>query len=309
MSHFPSTKSLRAFEAAARLGSIKAAADQLHITASAVSRRIQTLEAELGQALFVRDMQGVSLTAAGQYYAEQLRGIFKSLDQATAVVRNQSRRLLKVTGPAVVVKPCMDRLHSLEEALPGVDLAFQTAFVRTELDPLVADADIVFSCGNGAWRGWRTAPITHSTHFVPLCAPALLEVGIPFSNEALANQTWIIPANFEEGWNIWYQALGMPMPTPKRIMKVADAFAAAHVAQRGGGVWMGQGFNRYPNLSVMAGELAPAHAFHAFVPEYGIHIGTRSNDENPDLPKFAEWFFREVWNLSALQQSWRATQQ
>ena len=300
MSHFPSTKSLRAFEAAARLGSIKAAADLLHLSASAVSRRIQTLEEELGLALFVRDMQGVTLTDAGRDYAEKLRGIFKSLDQATAAVRRPARRRLTVVGPAVVIQTCMDQLHSVEHMLPEIDLAFHTALLTTTADPALAQADVAFFWGKNSWEGWSTRPITHRTHLVPLCSPALLRDGVPLSTEALADYSWIVPVAFEESWDLWYQALGIAMPEPKRWMKAADANAATQIACQGGGIAMLTGFNRLPNFQVLAGNLAPAHAFHAFAHDYALHIGIRCSDDNPDLARFANWFSAKVWSLDAL---------
>lgn len=307
MTHFPSTKSLRAFEAAASLGSIKAAAESLHLTASAVSRRIQTLEEELGQQLFVRDVQGLTLTEAGRYYAVQLRDIFKMLDQATTTVRKKVRRQLTVIGPAVVVQPCMDYLHDIDVELPGIDLHFQTAQVKTSTDPVLAQADVAFFWGAGEWEGWQTEPITKRTHFSPLCAPSLLSDGRPFTTEELAEQTWIVQSTSEEVWKIWYQALGETMPIPKRVMKVTDGYVASQVAQQGGGVALLSGFGKVPNFAVMAGTLTPAHAFHVFMPEYDLHIGRRSDDDNPDLPRFFKWFHENVWNMQAAER-WIARQ-
>ncbi len=283
MSYFPSTKSLRAFEAAARFGSIKAAADHLHLTASAVSRRIQTLEEELGQALFVRDTQGITLTESGRDYAEQLRGIFKALDQATAAVRRQERRRLTIVGPAVIIQACMDHLHSVGDMLPELDLAFHTEAITTASHPALAQADVAFFWGKGGWDGWNTRPITSRTHLVPLCAPALLEDGRLLSTEELAGHTWIVPVTFEKSWELWYQALGVAMPEPKRLIKAADANAAVQIARRGGGIAMLSGCSGLPNFHVLAGILVPAHAFHAFAHDVAFHIGTRCGDNNPDL--------------------------
>ncbi|MBS0307444.1 MAG: LysR family transcriptional regulator [Proteobacteria bacterium] len=307
MTHSPSTKSLRAFEAAARLGSIKAAADELHLTASAVSRRIQTLEEELGLALFVRDVQGLTLTEAGQYYAEQLRGVFSMLDHATTTVRSKERRQLTVVGPAVVVQACTDYLHRMGSDLLDIDLSFVTALIKNATDPVLAQADIAFFWGGSQWDGWHTKPITRRTHFAPLCSPDLLKSGALFSTAELAEQTWIVHQTFDEAWKLWYQALGEPMPTPKRMMKVDDAVIAGQVARNGGGVAMLSGFGSYPNFSVMAGALTPAHAFHAYAPNHDFHIGTRCKDGNPDLQRFSTWFFETVWNKDALPR-WIAMQ-
>ncbi len=307
MSHLPSTKSLRAFEAAARLGSIKAAADQLHLTPSAVSRRIQTLEEELGQALFVRDMQGITLTEAGRGYAEQLRGIFRSLDQATAMVRRPTRRRLTVAGPALVIQACMDHLHGVEDRLQDLDLSFHSATITTASHPALAQADVAFFWGRGSWEGWQTKPITSRTHLVPLCSPALLKNSRLLSDEELPDYNWIVPVTFEESWSLWYQALDVPMPEPKRLTQAADANAAIQIARRGGGIAMLSGFSGLPNFHVLAGNLVPAHAFHAFAHDIAFHIGVRAGDDNPDLAHFSAWFFAQVWSRTALVQ-WLAAQ-
>ena len=62
----PSLHALRAFEAAARLGSMSLAAQELHVTHGAVSRQVRSLEEALGQPLFLRQGRGIQATAAGR---------------------------------------------------------------------------------------------------------------------------------------------------------------------------------------------------------------------------------------------------
>src|SRR6201992_1242209 len=64
---------LRYVDEVARAGSIRKAADQLHVTASAVNRRIMDLEEELGAPLFERRARGVRLTAAGELFVRYIR--------------------------------------------------------------------------------------------------------------------------------------------------------------------------------------------------------------------------------------------
>jgi LysR family glycine cleavage system transcriptional activator len=296
---FPSIKSLRAFEAVVQLGSIKAAAEAMNVTPSAMSRRIQALEEEIGRPLFIRDVQGLRLTEAGAHYADQLRSIFKSLEQATTAVRDGARRKLTVLAPALITNPCMLQVHTLESYLPDVDINFQTAAVSLESDPALAGADIVVLWGKGGWQEWKTVCITDHTHLVPLCAPALL-ADASTEHERLALHTWIVAATFEEGWRLWYQALGKHMPTPKRVIKVANGLMAIDIALRGGGILMGAGFGRQPNYHVLTGGLALAHSFHAFAPDYGLYLGVRCGVDNPDIPRFTKWFFDEVWNEAAM---------
>src|SRR5436309_2023771 len=64
---------LRYVDEVARAGSIRKAARQLHVTASAVNRRVMDLEAELGAPLFERRPRGVQLTAAGELFVRYIR--------------------------------------------------------------------------------------------------------------------------------------------------------------------------------------------------------------------------------------------
>src|SRR5690606_28479162 len=79
----PPMNSLRLFEAAGRLGSFKSAADELHLTPSAVSHGIQTLEEWLGTPLFLRGARGLTLTEAGVSYLAVVRDVLARLDAAT----------------------------------------------------------------------------------------------------------------------------------------------------------------------------------------------------------------------------------
>ena len=64
--YLPSTSALLAFEAAARLGSATAAAQELSLTQSAISRQIKTLEDQLGVAVFAKQGRALVLTPVGR---------------------------------------------------------------------------------------------------------------------------------------------------------------------------------------------------------------------------------------------------
>ncbi|MET0222577.1 MAG: LysR family transcriptional regulator [Tardiphaga sp.] len=75
---------LRYFNEVARLGSIRKAADRLHVAPSAISRQIAQLEHEVDAVLFERSKNGLQLTAAGEVLARRSYGIFRDLDRARA---------------------------------------------------------------------------------------------------------------------------------------------------------------------------------------------------------------------------------
>ncbi|MGI9387406.1 MAG: LysR family transcriptional regulator, partial [Methyloligellaceae bacterium] len=79
----PSLNALRAFEAAARHGSMSRAADELFVTHAAVSRHVRDLEAWLGATLFERTGRGVVLTELGTTYAQRLTAGLDEMADAT----------------------------------------------------------------------------------------------------------------------------------------------------------------------------------------------------------------------------------
>lgn len=299
--HLPSTKDLRAFELAARLGSIKAAADQLHVSPSALSRRIQSLEEELGQALFVRDVRGITLTDIGRNYAEHLRKVFMALENATSAARIHEKQRLKVVAPSTVTAAIMPRLESFEQSMPEIDLELHQHVLQDPNDQNIQDAEIVFSWGEGNWEGWDNAYISPNCHLVPLCLPQMLNHGELFSTEEIAQHTWIVAIPFDEGWKRWYAALGIPLPKPNRIVRVSNGQMAVEAALHGQGIMMGHGFDGLPPTLTCMGLLTPAHAFHALAPNFGFHLHTRLGSANPAIGRFRTWFSNEVWNTTVVQ--------
>src|SRR6187399_3261359 len=80
----PPLNALRAFEAVARHQSVSAAADELCVTHSAVSRHVAKLEEHLGEKLFTRHHQRLELTTRGAAYATELTHVLDRLENATA---------------------------------------------------------------------------------------------------------------------------------------------------------------------------------------------------------------------------------
>src|SRR3954470_10021927 len=115
---------IRAFEAVARRLSFSAAAEELHLTQSAISRQIRALEDELGAALFLRGTRHVELTNAG---AALLRAVAPLLDRLDASVRQirakQSRQQVGVTTfPSFASLWLLPRLQEFQQAHPGTDI-------------------------------------------------------------------------------------------------------------------------------------------------------------------------------------------
>ncbi|MCR5866487.1 LysR substrate-binding domain-containing protein [Aquincola sp. J276] len=127
---------LRAFEAVARRLSFSGAADELHLTQSAISRQIRALEEELGAVLFLRGTRHVELTGTG---ATLLRTVAPLLDRLDATVRQirvtTGRRHVSVTTFASFASLWLiPRLHSFQRLHPDIDIRISASDVVMEMD-------------------------------------------------------------------------------------------------------------------------------------------------------------------------------
>lgn len=118
----PPLNSLRAFEAAGRALSFRAAAEELAVTQGAVAQQVRGLEDHLGLALFHRLPRGLSLTPEGRVYLAEISAAFDKLTHATAELLARPARVTISVTPTVATRLLIPRMADLRAALPGVEL-------------------------------------------------------------------------------------------------------------------------------------------------------------------------------------------
>lgn len=121
----PSLDDLRAFEAAARLGSVRLAADSLALTHGAVSRRITKLSDDLGFRLFEKSGRGLRVTPAGQTLNLTLGRFFGELAATVESLRTANARqstLVLSCEPSVAIRWLIPRLAGFQGAQPDIAL-------------------------------------------------------------------------------------------------------------------------------------------------------------------------------------------
>lgn len=121
-SPLPSLNALRAFEAMARTGRATLAAEELHVTHSAVSRQVKALEDTLGVRLFTGPKHRLELTDAGRELLPHLTSAFDQIAGAVARVRGGPEDLHLAVNASLSVKWLIPRLPGFTEAHPGVRL-------------------------------------------------------------------------------------------------------------------------------------------------------------------------------------------
>jgi DNA-binding transcriptional LysR family regulator len=216
MQHLPLT-ALRAFEAAARTGSFRAAADALGITPSAISHAIRGLEASLQTTLFSREDRQIALTGQGEALLRHVRQGFDELKRGIAAVSGRSRMLLRLhCAPSFAAQWLVPRLPRLLVDIEGrLDLRIAASVSYTRFLNDEFDVDIVYG---SAWaeqyahtRNPRIVvlPLGEET-VTPLCAPAL--AGRIHSPYDLLEQTLIESDNKQVRWPAWFAVNGMAAP-------------------------------------------------------------------------------------------------
>ena len=137
----PPLNALRAFEAVARLGSLKQAAVELHVTHGAISRQLKSLEDALGIALLEKDGRGVKLTDAGVRLRDVASDTFERLRSTCAELQRQTAEAPFVLGcpGSLLARWFIPRLDRLNRELP--DLRLQLSASEGDLDPRRAGLD------------------------------------------------------------------------------------------------------------------------------------------------------------------------
>ena len=156
---------LRAFEAVARHLNFRAAAEEMALTQSAVSRQIQSLEEEVGVGLFLRHTRAVELTSAG---AQLLMAVSQSLPRIDGAVRqirqSAGRRAVALTTFASFASMWLiPRLEQFQRDNPDIDIRIDATDNTLDLD--VADVDLALRYGPmSAHAAAGGAPVRRAAH-------------------------------------------------------------------------------------------------------------------------------------------------
>ena len=147
----PPLNALRAFEAAARLGSVSEAARELHVTHGAISRQLKQLEEALGLALFVKEGRGVKLTDAGVRLRDAASEAFERLRSTCIELQRQTSEAPFVLGcpGSLLARWFIPRLDRLNRDLP--ELRLQLSASEGELDPRKPGLDATLWYAEPPW--------------------------------------------------------------------------------------------------------------------------------------------------------------
>ncbi|CAO3887617.1 LysR substrate-binding domain-containing protein [Achromobacter mucicolens] len=200
----PSMMALQCFEAVARHMSVTRAAEELHMTQSAISKQIAQLEALLRNPLFLRVRRRLQLTPAGALYQSEVRTILNQVDMSSRYILtygSETQVLTIGTQPTFGSRWLIPRLQRFMAAHPDIQVK-----VRSETRPfdlMQAKIDISFFFGHGTLPGAQCLELFEAD-VVPVCAPGFLRGGRIASLDDLSQQTLIQCASRPEAWHDYF---------------------------------------------------------------------------------------------------------
>ena len=290
MSDLPSLNALRAFDAVARLHSVSAAAAELAVTPSAVSRQISNLEEDIGVALLTRDGRGVRLTADGQRLEDSLGDSFARIVGAVDRLRRRSGgdRLRILVPPVFASAWLIPRLDRFYARRPETDVIL---IDRSEQVYGTEGADLVIGWGNFQDDDTTaTEKLTDSEYVFPLCHKRACP------NGGLAGATLLHREGVAKGWNwpdwsTFFEAVGLDSAGTVDGPHLSEGLILDAV-QKGQGVILANTTMAYDYVS--SGTLVrPIEARMPIDSSYWLLI-SKSERNRPEVEAFRTWLRQEL---------------
>jgi DNA-binding transcriptional LysR family regulator len=286
---------LRAFEAVARHLNFRAAAEELSLTQSAVSRQIQAMEEEVGVPLFLRHTRAVELTAAG---AQLLRAVVPSLERMDSTVRlirrSAGRKSVTIsTWASFASMWLIPRLEDFQSAHPDIDIRIDASDVPVDME--TADVDVALRYARPAQVPAQAIRL-FGEQLTPVASPWLLKSGHPLKKGADLVHFGLIEASDSHRtqnlewltWRRWLDTHNFKNLEPKRWLYFNYAHQIAQAALTGQGLALA----RMPLVadSLASGDLVeilPRMRLESPM-VYWLLIGPRAV-ARPEIQAFCDW--------------------
>jgi LysR family transcriptional regulator, glycine cleavage system transcriptional activator len=239
MDRLPPLNPLRAFEATGRLRSVRRAADELCVTAGAVSRQIQALEMFLGVKLFRREPRAVVLTANGEAYLAAVNEHLEGIRRATVkITGEQGKDILKIRAyTTFAMRWLIPRLSQFHELNPAVEVRLTTSLEAVDFSH--EDVDCAIRLGNGRWPGVNADRLIPN-ELLPVCSPGYRQALALRQGTDLHRATLLHSLARADDWPLWLQAAGLPITHSHSGPKYESSVLSYQAALDGQGVAIAQ---------------------------------------------------------------------
>lgn len=282
----PPLHDLLAFEAAARHLSFLEASRELHVTQSAISHRIKSLESSVGVPLFIRVNRNIALTTAGEGYLAEVREAIARLSKATARLAASTRMRLRISAaPALGAKWLVARLSAFQQAHPHIELSVSTSNDLTSIQRGRCDIGICYGA-EGA-DGLAVTPFLRESLF-PVASPRFRTASGALSKPEDLRHAPLLRHPLLR-WKPWFEAahLNLAEPSSGPIFEDATLMYEAVAAGQGVALILRTVFEGY------ADEERLVRPFDIAVWDRAYSVVHSADDAgNPAIALFRNWLTR-----------------
>lgn len=247
---------MKAFLAAARSGNFSAAARELGVSPSAVTKRVGQLEDRLETALFVRSTRQIRLTPAGERYLSRIRSVVSEVDDMVSGASDSTLKLegyLRVKTPSTFALTWFSELFTeFQLAHPGVSL--NVMLLDRAINPLDEGFDIAIGALPASFGGVVDVPLCPYPRITCAAPDYLARKGVPKHPRELLDHDCLAFTTIESVWT--FQSSGGPLSVnirPRLSVNQHEGLLSA--AQHGLGVVVAPDFTVKDDLS--SGSLVP----------------------------------------------------
>lgn len=289
MRDVPPLHVLAAFESAAKHHSFARAAEELHVTDSAISHRIRLLEEQLGEKLFLRNHGGLVLTGKGTHYLAAVQTALATLKSAAANLSTNMRCAVRISiGPALARNWLIVRLGEFYQQHSDIDVEISaTKLAGNKMAVLKSgEADIAIRYGkNEDWVGYDALPLLEGNLF-PACSPAYRKStgGLSKPKDLLKATLLRLPG---QRWQPWFAAAGLNSMEPLTGPLFSDADLLLDAAVSGQGVALARSMLVGEHLS--SGRLVMP--FDISIPASSSYFAvySKGSGSRPEVKSLLEW--------------------
>lgn len=213
MRRLPPMGALEAFVAVAQLQTLRAAAEALNLSVSALSRRVQALESHVGKPLFERLHHEFRLTDDGRWLLERAGPAFDTLGRALADLRASGDHMLRIgVPPSFATAWLLPRLQRFRAAHPDIDFSFDStgapfSKLGSSLDAIIVFAEQV----DGDFYAGQLKP----QQAFAVAAPGLVPPGTT-PRQCLENQVILLHRGLPRVLPVWLAGMGLTGLEPRR---------------------------------------------------------------------------------------------
>ena len=289
MKNIPPLKAIKTFEAAARNLSFSKAANELHVTQSAVSHQIKSLELFVDKQLFVRKNHRVYLTQEGDIYYRAVKDTFLTLSKATRNVMGLHKVTLKIVAQSSFATEWLaQNLSGFTSQNTDIDVSLTLACSANDHKPQEFDISIGTWPSPADFDGIRL----RDEKWYPVIPSQLFKTSRLLEPSDLLSHNLVSSENRHD-WELWTQKYGLNLSQSQGISHVSHTLLAAKTALNGSSIALSCDF--ITNNMTKTGQLIALKEWSYELPwgHYSVHYRSLGNKQLY-VQRFVSWISKTI---------------